>query len=220
MPERPTASVYWRRRFVALIIGLSTLALLAWACASALGSSTHARHSSGAKSLHRVPHTRPSASVSTAAVASDTRTPTASASAASTSAASHGTESACPNDEVVLSVFVNQASYSVRQTPVFQVDVVSTASSPCTLDIGAKHVLLKISAGSRRIWTSADCAEGDASVLTRLRRGVPVVVAIAWNEEHSSRGCPVPGAAAKAGTYTAVAIDGSNTSNVLRFRIG
>ena len=127
---------------------------------------------------------------------------------------------ACQLHDVVLSLFSSQASYTVRQTPAFQLDVVSTGSRTCTFDVGAWHVLLRISAGSHRIWTSAECAEGQASVVTKLYRGIPVVVPVAWNGQRSSPGCPVPGNLAPPGSYTALAIDGPLTSNSLTFRIG
>ena len=74
--------------------------------------------------------------------------------------------------------------------------------------------------GSTKVWTSADCAEGQSSLVTKLHRGIPTVVPISWNGQHSVPGCPVPGAPAAAGTYNAVASDGSSSSNALSFRIG
>lgn len=120
----------------------------------------------------------------------------------------------------MLSLFSSQASYPIRQTPEFEVDVVSTARQSCSFDIGAAHVLLKISSGPVRIWTSADCAEGEASLVTMLHRGVPTVVPITWNGQRSAPGCPVPGTAAARGSYTAVASDGQERSNAVVFRIG
>jgi hypothetical protein len=136
------------------------------------------------------------------------------------SATGHYALEPCPAGDVVLSVFSSQASYSLRQTPAFEVDVVSTGGRSCSFDIGARHVLLEISAGKQQIWTSAQCAEGQASLVTKLRRGVPTVVPIAWNGQHSSPGCPVPGAPAAAGTYTATASDGALSSNSVTFTIG
>jgi hypothetical protein len=113
-----------------------------------------------------------------------------------------------------------QASYSVRQSPEFEVSVVSVADQTCTFDIGARHVWLQIAAGPVRIWSSAECAEGQASLVTQLRRGVPTVVPIGWNGQISGPGCPGPSTRAAAGSYTAVASDGQRSSNSLVFRIG
>jgi hypothetical protein len=126
----------------------------------------------------------------------------------------------CPVHDVVLSLFSSGASYTAWQTPTFDVDVVSTASQTCTFDIGARHVLLQVTSGAHRVWTSADCAEGQASLVTKLDRGIPTIVPIAWNGQRSSPGCPVPGSSAPAGSYTALATDGPLASNPLTFRIG
>jgi hypothetical protein len=212
-PERPAPAVYWRRRFVALIAGLSILALITWAFAGALGGSAPPGNPAGTKA---VPGTLPRVS----APAGGRPSVPASHGHAVTTASGRYTVRACPAGDVVLSLFSSQASYSVRQTPQFEVDVVSTDSHTCTFDIGARHVLLQITDKRSRIWTSADCAEGQASLVTKLHRGIPTVVPISWDGEHSSPGCPVPGAPAPAGTYTAVASDGSSGSNTLSFGIG
>ncbi len=96
----------------------------------------------------------------------------------------------------------------------------STASHSCSFDIGARHVELQISAGGKQIWTSADCAEGLAVQVTTLHRGVPDVVPMTWDDQYSSAGCPMPGRAAPAGSYTAKATAGSTASNAVTFRIG
>lgn len=239
--ERP-AAIYWRRRIVALLVGLSVLALVAWAFAGALGGSAPRASPAATQPVHpTLPARSPATGASHPAVSpGGHRGPgsqaAVSASASKTARAATGREGrtgttrsghtarhglrACPVRDVVLSLFSSQASYTVRQTPAFEVDVVSTASQTCTFDIGARHVLLRITAGSRHVWTSADCAEGQASLVTKLYRGIPTVVPIAWNGQRSSPGCPVPGAPAPAGSYTALATDGPLRSNPLTFRIG
>jgi hypothetical protein len=211
-PERPAQSVYWRRRFVALMIGLSILALVTWAFAGALGGSAPPAGPGPTKPVHGA---LPSVS---SAAAKSTRPPSSPSQHAAS--AGHYVMQSCPSGDVVLSLFSSQASYPVRQTPEFEVDVVSTDSHTCTFDIGAQHVLLQIKGGRSIVWTSADCAEGQASLVTKLHRGIPTVVPISWDGQHSSAGCPVPGTPAAAGTYTAVASDGSGSSNALAFSIG
>jgi hypothetical protein len=123
----------------------------------------------------------------------------------------------CPANAIVLSLLSSQTSYSVTQEPQFSIDVVSTDSQTCAFNIGSHHLWLEIKKGSQQVWSSAQCAEGDASMATGLRRGVPTVVSIVWDGHASSPGCPVPGAATSAGDYTAVASDGLSSSNVVTF---
>jgi hypothetical protein len=224
--EQSAATTYWRRRFVALAVGLSVLALVTWAISGAMGGSTPAVSSAATKTVHGSLPSPPAAAAHTAPAAAGGGRNHGQAGQAGTAARpvtgrqSSGVLRPCPASDVVLSLFSSQASYSIRQTPQFEVDVVSTASQTCTFDIGSRHLWLQIKTGTVRVWTSADCAEGQASLVTALHRGVPTVVAIGWNGQISSPGCPVPGAAAGHGSYTAVAADSTSASNTLVFRLG
>jgi hypothetical protein len=213
--ERPAAATYWRRRFVALVTGLSVLAMVAWALSSAMGGSAPAANTAATNPVHGTlpsPAARPgsgkahqhgSGSVRSASQQDGT-----------------GAPGPCPASDVVLSVFSSQASYAPEQSPEFEVDVVSVDSQACTFDIGARHVWLQIMAGRIHIWSSAECAEGEASMVTRLRRGVPTVVPIGWDGQMSGPGCPGPGTKAVPGSYTAIASDGAGTSSALAFHLG
>jgi hypothetical protein len=127
---------------------------------------------------------------------------------------------ACPVADVTLTLSVSQPSYSGQQIPGFDVGVVSSAGYSCAFDVGSAHVLLHISAGGAQIWTSAECAEGLAVQVATLHQGIPAVVAMTWDDQYSSAGCPMPGRAAAAGIYTARASVGSTSSNGVTFRIG
>jgi hypothetical protein len=216
--EGTPATTYWRRRFITLVLAMSVLVLVAWAFSGAVGGSAPANPAATARSLNGGPTrhaTSPAGSASHTTGTSPSPGPT-----------THGPEPSstgllpCPAGAVVLSLFSGRSSYSAGQTPEFDVDVVSTASQACTFDIGSAHVTLRISAGALPVWTSGECAGGEASLVTELRRGVPTVVSVGWDGRHSTPGCPVPGARAAYGSYTAVAADGSLRSNALVFRIG
>jgi hypothetical protein len=211
----PPAALYWRRRLIALAAGMSVLALVAWAFGGALrGVGTGVAgpaHKAAQGAGSRPAPARAAPGQSGAASAAGTGVPIA---------ARHRVRATCPAADVVLSLFSSQASYSVRDAPEFEVDVVSTASRPCLFDIGSRRVILRVSEGTKRVWSSAECAEGEASLVTELQRGVPTVVPIGWDGQYSSPGCPVPGPAAGAGTYTAVASDGSTVSNAVAFTFG
>lgn len=237
-PERPTASVYWRRRFVALVLGLSVFALVAWAVSGVMGGTVPAAHRGATKSVHRTlptvaphptvapysagggqPQGSPTAQPAVVPHPSGSAQPRRSPAAAAHHRGSTGMQP-CPAADVVLTVFSGQVSYSARQLPVFEVNVVSVAGKTCTFNIGARYVWLQISAGPVKIWSSAECAEGQASLVTQLRRGVPTVLPIGWDDEISGPGCPGPGTRAAAGSYTAVASDAHGSSNTVAFRIG
>jgi hypothetical protein len=215
-------STYWRRRVVALVIGLSVLAIVTWGLSGAMGGSTPAPSKASLKSVHgRLPSTGThSLGTHSSGTHGAGRPAQGSTSAPPQHSAAPATPRPCPAADVVLSVSSSQASYTVRETPEFQVNVVSVDSQTCTLDIGARHLWLQISTGPVRVWSSAQCAEGEASMVTDLRRGVPTSLPIGWNGQISGPGCPGPSTRAASGTYVAVASDGQVRSNALQFRLG
>lgn len=213
LPER--AAVYWRRRAAALIVSMSVLAGITWAAADLLGGRARVGTAAAASSQ---PPARPHQGASSAR----SESPGAQGNVAADSrlaVPAHPAGRSCPVGDVAVTLSVTQAAYSAWQQPEFAIDVVSSASYACSFDIGASHVVLQISAGPAQVWTSADCAEGLASQPATLRRSVPAVVPVTWDEQYSSAGCPVPGRAAPAGTYTARATDGSAVSSAVTFTI-
>jgi hypothetical protein len=200
-----TAGVYWRRRAVALLASLSVLIGLSWAVTWAVGKLT-------------APASRPVSVGAAPRLTGSTQLGVPDATSARRAAPA--ALPTCPGADIQLRLSASQPSYSLQQVPEFDVDVVSTAGYSCTFDTGARHVLLLISAGTAPVWTSADCAEGLATRLVTLRRGVPDVVRMTWDDQYSSAGCPMPGRAAPSGSYIARATGGPAASNSVTFRIG
>ena len=214
--QRPdSAAVYFRRRVVVLVSSMSVLAGITWSAAALLGGTAPAGRAAASRPQLPAAAFSQASSAGTASsglqndVAADSRQVVPVRSAGRT----------CPVADVVVTLSATQHSYSAWQQPEFVVDVVSWASYPCSLDLGSGHVLLQISAGPAQVWTSADCAEGLASAPATLRHSVPAVLAMTWDEQYSSAGCPVPGPAVPAGSYTARATDGSALSNDVTFTL-
>jgi hypothetical protein len=198
-----------------LVISMSVLAGITWSAAALLGGAAPAgRAAANRPQLPAAPLSRASSAGTASSglqndVAADSRQAVPVRPAGLT----------CPVADVVVTLSATQPSYSAWQQPEFVVDVVSWASYPCSFDVGSAHVLLAISAGPAQVWTSADCAEGLASQPTTLRHSVPAVLAMTWDEQYSSAGCPMPGRAVAAGSYTARATDGAALSNYVTFTV-
>ncbi len=197
--------VYWRRRAAALLASLSVLIGLSWTVTWGVGRLTG-------------PASRPAAAGAPSRLTGSTQLGVPDATSARRAAPA--ALPTCPVADVQLRLSASQPSYSRQEVPEFDIDVLSTASYSCTFDVGARHVLLQISAGAAHVWTSADCAEGLAVRLATLHRGVPDVVQMTWDDEYSSAGCPMPGRAAPSGSYTATATVGLAASNGVMFQIG
>ncbi len=204
--------VYGRRRGVALLASLSVVAILSWAGAWIAGSLD--------RPAGRPDHPAAVSSPGGRAGLSARHTSVTRLGIPAATGATRAALLACPAKDVVLTMHASAPSYSPRQLPEFDVAVVSTAGYPCRFDIGAGHLVLQISAGAAEIWTSADCAESEAVNLLTLSPRVPAVVPMTWNDQYSSAGCPMPGRAAPAGSYTATATAGSAARSMVTFRIG
>jgi len=230
--RNPQAATYWRRRLVALMIGLAILALIAWAFSGALGGGGTSAGGAGGSAQsgtgqsgtgQQGPGT--SGHGGGVAGAGATASPEASRPAAAASGAAGrrggrpGQPSACPRGDIVLSLSSSQESYGTGELPQFNVDVVATGRQTCTFNVGARHVALVIRAGSVRVWSSADCVQGVGNLVSDLQRGVPTVLPISWNRQESSPGCPASSSQMPNGRYTAMVSDGTLASNSVTFRI-
>jgi|HubBroStandDraft_6_1064221.scaffolds.fasta_scaffold689195_1 hypothetical protein len=212
-------AVYWRRRLVALAIVMAVLSLIAWAFAGAITAASGSGAGSGSGTA-----SGPGAAAGSGQAAGSGPGPGSAGAgpAAGSGAGGQGSAHArpCPHGDVVLSLFASEAAYPGQQFPQFTVDVVATDQATCTFNVGARHVALVIRSGTRQIWSSADCAQGSGTLVSDLQRGVPTVLPISWNRESSAQGCPRPGPAVRAGSYTATAIDGTLASNPVTIYVG
>lgn len=245
--RQPLPTTYWKRRFLALVVGLAILAVIAWAFSGVLARGGASRTASaGHRSPGRGADMRgaasgasgggdtsgsaaaPRASASSTPAALSSPAPPGGAASASPSpdpaqsagSTSSGLPPACKPGEVVLSLFSSQDSYGRGQLPEFDVDVVSTAARTCAFNVGPKFLALVITARGKRIWSSADCVAGQGSLLTDLARGVPTVLPLSWDRETSAPGCKAASRQVAAGSFAAAASDGGLASNSVTFTLG
>jgi hypothetical protein len=233
----PQPDIFWRRRAIALALGIAVVGLLAWAVNGVIGGSSATsqtaaighpeKAAAGPAAAPTTPFVTPSgASASASASASPSASPTGSPTGTptptrKTETMSH-TGDGCPAGDVVISLSANgqgagELTYGPGAVPEFGVTVVSTAPHTCAFDISAKDVRVVIKSGPARIWASSDCAPGASSRTTRLARGVPAMLHMAWNRKTSVPGCGPAGIVARPGTYTATVYSGPLRSNTVVF---
>jgi hypothetical protein len=125
----------------------------------------------------------------------------------------------CARKSIVLSVSASRASLGSGQHPDFSLSIVSTQRKACSFNVGSAHLALVITKGPTRLYSSAYCAKGSGSLVTELRRGVPVIVAISWSRRTSSPGCSSRTRLVPPGSYTGYAVDESVVSSPVTFRL-
>jgi hypothetical protein len=215
----PLAAMYWRRRLVALALGLSVLAVIAWAFNGAIGGGTPSGTSAGSGGSGAGNAAGQQQDLGGGAGASSNSVSPRASSSSPAASASSSIPGSCPHGDVVLSLINAQPGYGRRQLPQFTVDVVATGPQTCSFNVGASHIALIIRSGSQRVWSSADCVQGAGDLVTDLQRGVPTVLPISWNRQPSAPGCQAQSGSVPDGTYTATAADGWLQSNTITFRI-
>jgi hypothetical protein len=241
------AATYWRRRFLTLAIGLSALALVAWALSSALsvssaGSPAGAGHgkagpgsasgagrsgvanggSGGGRADRGGSAGQPKRTGGKQSAQPSSHHRGASPHPApSTPAGYPGVRPAfCSRSDIVLSVVADQTDFAAQQSPSFGVEVVSTQQPDCSFNVGPSYLALVIKEGPVRLWSSADCVTGSGGLVSALKRGVPTVLPLTWDLKTSAPGCGGPVTRVPAGAYTAYAVQGSLVSAPLAFRVG
>jgi hypothetical protein len=227
----PQPDVFWRRRVVALALGIAILGLLAWAVSGVVGGSTvtgqtadvgHVTKSGAARAGPPATASggRATAQASargTPSARSHTPGPTQSPAPTHKAVTTAHNGDSCPAGDVVISLMAAQDSYGAQVPPQFEIAIVSTAAKTCTFDVGAKSVQLVIKSGSARVWGSSDCPAGAGSQIAELARGVPAVLRISWDRKTSVPGCRLARAPALPGTYTATAYSGQLSSATMVF---
>lgn len=234
-PRRGQTDVYWRRRVIVLAAGIVLVGLVVWTVNGTLGGgsarqSATVAHITGQHAASPTPAggTRGAAGTgSSAPRLTATPMPTASAHTKHRAgqasgkhrpgggrhpARSAGAVQACPQAGIVLSLFTSQHGYPAPSAPRFQVNVVSTTPTTCSVNLATRHLHVLIKSGPHRVWDSADCARPSGPRITKLTRGVPEVVQFTWDRATSSPGCRLPRNTARPGTYSATAHNGSISS--------
>jgi hypothetical protein len=233
------AATYWRRRFVVLAIALVALAGVAWSLSESpkVHASAHSSASSrdGSRGHGAGRLSGGSSGGGSHAGASHQGNATGAVNGGATSHAEHSPGPApahspapepsatagglagvkpalCSWHSIVLGLSASQILFGPGRQPKFSLSVVSTQPADCSFNVGPSHLAVVIKEGPARIWSSADCIKGSGSRVMALSRGVPSVIAIAWNKTTSSPGCAGPVRFVPAGSYTAYAMDGSLVS--------
>jgi hypothetical protein len=89
----------------------------------------------------------------------------------------------------------------------------------CTFKVSPESVVVKITSGSDRIWSSQDCPTSIKPADVVVRSGVPTYVNVVWNGRRSDDTCSRTAAYANAGYYHAFAAVLGSTPTDTQFEI-
>ncbi|GAA1653797.1 hypothetical protein [Georgenia ruanii] len=87
----------------------------------------------------------------------------------------------------------------------FDVTLRNTSQAACLVDAGRAALVLTVSSGEDRVWSSADCPAEPAERELLLDAGDTATTTLTWDRTRSAQGCPGGQRAAGGGTYQVMA---------------
>ncbi|RYU14488.1 hypothetical protein [Nocardioides iriomotensis] len=209
------ARVYWVRRTLVLAVALG----LVFGIAQLLGGSTGASDDEAARVVgaDRTPTQSPQGQAATA----DDRP--------SQQAGPRGTKGRkpkktktplavptgpCRNEEVVVEPKLKEAAYAGSLVHV-RLKLTTTGNPACTWTVSPETLVVKITSGNDRIWSSQDCPDAVPQTDVVVRKDVPAKVDLGWAARRSDTGCTPQRGWAQPGFYhVATAAYGAEPTDV------
>jgi hypothetical protein len=194
--------VYWTRRLLLVLLAFALVFGIARLLGSGGSGGPTATPVGATPSTSQAPGTTPAASLQAAPAGGQVAgrkgkhkpTPTPLASPTGT----------CAGSDVVATPSVKGAAYA-GQPVVFTMTLVTRVSEACTWEVSAQTLVVKVTSGSDRIWSTQECSGAVPRQSVVVRRDQPTTVAVGWNGQRSDTGCTRSTAWAEPGYYHVVA---------------
>ena len=210
------ASVYWRRRAIALGGSLVALLLVIWLVASLVG------RSDPQPELQAVTSTPPSTPPSTAPPSSSSTSPPPPPPPAAppSPTAPPGPPAACDDASINVAAEVAKPSYEVGQQPEFKIHVSNVGALPCTKDIGRalRELVVTSADGATQLWSSNHCFATEGSEVRVMQPREVFTYGLTWAGSTSDEGCRTHSRVGP-GDYLLVAKVAGKASNPVVFRL-
>lgn len=193
---RLPARVYWFRR--ALVLG--TALALVFGIAHVVGGSDPDPTSGAPRA--QVVAARPTPAALQPMGPQVLRTGAATPTATKAAAVLPQPDGPCALDEITATPASGAADAGVRIPLTVQLTGIRPA---CTFSMSSATLVVKISSGTERVWSSQDCPSSIRSGTVVVRSGTPTAVQVIWNGRHSDAQCTRAAAWALPGTYRVLA---------------
>lgn len=213
------ARVYWTRRTLVVVLAL----VLVFVLARLLGGSGSGGGQPSAQPVGADASSSSAAATTSAAASSPTAVSTAATvpatSGAATSAPSAATGAAggkqasstplpgssgpCRTDDIVATPTIKGTAYAGKPV-VFAMDLTTRTTAACDFVVSARSLVVKISSGADRIWSTQDCRGAVPKQSVVVRKDTPTSVDVTWNGQRSDSACSRSTSWAEPGYYHAV----------------
>ena len=185
--RRLPARVYWFRRFLVLGVALG----LVFGIAQLLGGSAPGSEDA-ARVVGAEPSERASAPRAVSTADADPRG-TAKEKKSRKKKAEEKTplpepSGPCPEDDLVVTPVVHEPAYAGHRVR-FSLEVTTRATPACTWEVSPASLVVKLTSGDDRIWSSQDCPVAVPSAEVVARQEKPGVVRLGWRGQRSDSSC-------------------------------
>lgn len=216
--------IYWRRRALAIGVGVVVLALVVWLVLALTGGGDDPETENTAAevtstSVTATPATSADATAEATAAGSgggSSSGTSASGTSASGTSAPDTTGSAttaapvaagqCPDQSLAVRVTSDQPNYRVGDEPAFTIVITNIGTERCERDLGAglQQVMVYSLDGATRLWSNTDCFPESTADLRALAPGDQAAFSVKWSGTTSAPGCQAPREPVGPGAYSVV----------------
>ena len=201
--------IYWRRRALALGIGVLVIGVIAAVVVMIVMTSPAPRRRTPT-SRPRRPPPRPrrcqgripevKTPVVPPAASAPAPTPTPTAAVAPPPVLQEGDD--CPDSTLAVKGITSQPNYVVGDQPKFTMVVTNIGLVACKRDVGAAVLAAYVyGLDNTRLWSNLDCAPSNETLVKTFNPGEQVTTEVTWTGMGSAPGCPLPRQPIGPGTY-------------------
>jgi hypothetical protein len=225
-PRGPLApEIYWRRRGLALGIGVVVVGIVIAVVVAVLSSSAGANTTGKAGTA---PGQKPAAAPG---AAPEVKTPVMPPSGQQNPEQPAQTPTAavqpppllkegddCPDTTLAVLGLTNAPQYVIGDQPKFTMVVTNIGLVACKRDVGAAVLAAYVySLDNKRLWSNLDCAPSNETLVKTFAPGEQVTTAVTWTGMGSAPHCPLPRPPIAPGTYNLVVQLGNLRSTAVPF---
>ncbi|UQX10602.1 hypothetical protein [Candidatus Mycobacterium methanotrophicum] len=216
--------IYWRRRGLALGIGVVAVGIVIAIVVAVLSSSAGAKTDgkSGAAAGQRPAGAAGAAPESKSPVVppagqnSDQPAETPTAAVQPPPVLKEGDD--CPDSTLAVLGLTNAPQYFIGDQPKFTMVVTNIGLVACKRDVGAAVLAAYVySLDNKRLWSNLDCAPSNETLVKTFAPGEQVTTAVTWTGMGSAPHCPLPRPPIGPGTYNLVVQLGNLRSAAVPF---
>jgi hypothetical protein len=204
------ASIYWRRRMVAIGGVVVALVVFGWAAGGFFGDGSADVQDMNAGVKESQPPSSPPPPPPPSSSASSTTAPASPASETPPPPPPPppppDPNLPCPDQVMQVLVELGAPQYKVGQRPVLRLAVVNTGPHACTRDISRalRELVVTSADGAARISSSNDCYASKMPDLRMMQAGERLQFEVKWAGRTSAPGCPAKRTSVPPGTYSVI----------------